>query len=401
MNKEFNSVERLLDANEKEMAKTLAAMVGIRAVSPAAGGTGEAKRADFLQALLEKWGFKVKRYDYLDKTKTKRPNLVTKFGTNKKTLWLIAHTDTVSEGDRSPWKTDPFKGVIKSGRVFGRGTNDNGQGVIAGIFALKALKESGARMGKNMGIVLAADEELGSEYGIKPLMKERIFDKNDSVIVPDSGNERGDEIEISEKGTLWLRFTVTGKQVHASMPQDGVNAYMHAIRFFDFLDSYLHEKYNGREKPFQTRSTFEVTKHERNLDSTNIIPGVEVSYMDCRILPRYSSDAVLADIKRISKLDSFGKAKIKVEVFKRDDATKPTSDRSEVVVLLKKALKELRGINARCIGIGGGTVAKSFRELRMPVAVWSTQYEIAHQPNEFAVIKHMVEDAKVFACLCL
>ncbi len=400
MDGSFKRVDAYLDAHKREMAEALAKMVGISSISPESGGGGEGKRADFLQGLLQKWGFKVKRYAYVDKTGTRRPSLVTKFGAGKKTLWVIAHIDTVSEGDRSLWKTDPFKGVIKNGRVFGRGTNDNGQAVIASIFALRALKECGTAMKKSIGVVLAADEELGSQYGIVSLMKEGIFGKGDSVVVPDSGNERGDEIEISEKGSLWIRFTIKGRQVHASMPQTGINAYMHAIRFFDFLDSYLYEKYNGREKPFHTRSTFEVTKHEKNLDSTNIIPGTEVSYMDCRVLPRYPLDRVLTDISRIAKLDSFGKAKIKVEVFKREDAAKPTSERAEVVVSLKKALKKLRGIDAKCIGIGGGTVAKPFRERGIPAAVWSTQYEIAHQPNEFAVISQMVDDAKVFAYLC-
>ncbi|MDE1855337.1 MAG: M20 family metallo-hydrolase [Candidatus Micrarchaeota archaeon] len=400
MKKEFGGAEHFIEDSRMEMANALAKMVGIKAISPISGGAGEGKRADFLQRMLQGWGFAVKRYTYIDETGTERPNLVTVLGNNKRTLWIITHTDTVSEGDRSAWKTDPFKGVIKNGKVFGRGTNDNGQEVIASIFALRALKESGSGMKRNLGVVLAADEELGSEYGMGALVRKGIFGKRDMFIVPDSGNAKGDEIEISEKSTLWLRVTVLGKQVHASTPQDGVNAYRYAIRFLNEIDEYMHKKYKKRDKLFITPSTFEMTKHEKNLDSTNIIPGKEVSYIDCRILPRYRVDSVLNDMRRIAKAKRFGKARIIVDVFEREDATRPTSEKSEIVRMLKRALKKQRGIRAKCVGIGGGTVAKPLRKLGMQVAVWSTQHDIAHQPNEYAEIDHMVADAKTFAFLC-
>ena len=40
--------------------------------------------------------------------------------------------------------------------------NDNGHGIMASIYAIKALKESGIKMKYNLGIALVADEEVGS-----------------------------------------------------------------------------------------------------------------------------------------------------------------------------------------------------------------------------------------------
>ncbi|RKX52857.1 MAG: diaminopimelate aminotransferase, partial [Thermotoga sp.] len=64
-------------------------------------------------------------------------------------------------------------------------------------------------------------------------------------------------------------------------------------------------------------------------------------------------------------------------------------------------LKEVRGIEARVGGIGGGTCAAFFRRRGFHTAVWSTIDETAHQPNEYKRIDHMVEDAKIFAKIAI
>ncbi|MGA3020574.1 MAG: M20 family metallo-hydrolase [Candidatus Micrarchaeales archaeon] len=400
MKTDFSKVSGLVDGYKKNMAETLGRIIEIKAISPKSGGTGEAKRADFLQSLLKDWGFEPKRYDYIDDTRTKRSNLVAKFGKCKKTLWVITHMDTVSEGDRSLWHTDPFKPKISGGKVYGRGANDNGQAVIAGLFALKALKDSGAGMQYNIGIAIAADEELGGRYGMQKLVREGIFKHDDYFVVSDFGNTRGDEIEIEEKGVLWLKITVKGKQVHASTPQLGVNAYRYAMRFLLYLDEYLHKKYNAKDRLYKMPSTFEMTKHEKNVDSTNIVPGIDVSYLDCRILPKYSPEAVLSDIKRIARMSAFKKAKINVDVVNMETAPR-TDKKSEIARMLGCAIKELRGIDVKYVGMGGGTDAKPLRQRGIDAVAWGTQHDIAHQPNEFAETKEMVDDAKVFAYLCL
>src|SRR5208337_1468097 len=118
--------EEAVRSYEREMAGTLSKMIAIKAVSPDSGGEGEAKRADFLESILKGWGLRPRRYEYIDNHGVKRPSLVVKYGNKNRTLWLMAHIDTVAEGDRSLWKTDPFRGVIKNGRVYGRGSQDDG-----------------------------------------------------------------------------------------------------------------------------------------------------------------------------------------------------------------------------------------------------------------------------------
>ncbi len=401
MGKEFSRIIKKIDGYKPEMINTMSKMIAIKSVSPLSGGTGEKKRAEFLKKVLEGWGLHTKIYSYKDSTKTDRSNVIGVFGDKKRTLWIMPHIDTVSEGDIKLWKTNPYQAKVIGGKVYGRGTSDNGQDVISAMFALKALKEARANIKYNYGIALVADEELGSEYGVKKLIKESIFKQNDMYLVPDSGNSKGDEIEIAEKGALWLKITVHGKQVHASIPHMGKNAFRYSVKFLEKVDAYLHKKYTKRNKLFKIApgSTFEMTKHEKNVDSVNIIPGTEVFYIDCRVLPEYSLDSVLSDVQRIAKGKDFKGVKISIDVFNRADSAKPTSPKSEISKLLKKSILSVNGTKAKFVGIGGGTVAAFFRYKGWPAVVWAKIEEVAHSPNEYAHIDDMLTDAKVFAKL--
>ena len=382
------------------MVKAMAGMVGIKAVSPASGGTGESARADFLEKTLKGWGLKVKRYDYKDDSSSVRSNLISVLGKSERTLWIVAHMDTVAEGDLALWRHDPFNAHIEGDRIFGRGTNDNGEALIGAMFALKALSRSGSKLKYNYGLVLVADEELGSKFGIQKLIKEGIFIKDDMFIVPDSNTKNGDEVEVAEKSILWLKVTVHGQQVHASTPGMGVNAGIYAARLMVAMDDFLHKKYEARSKAFEPpSSTFEMTKHEKNVDSINIIPGKEVFYMDSRILPTYRTQDVLDDIKKIAKSNEFSKVRIEFEVMQREDAPQPTDPKSEIFAVISSAISRQMKVKPKAVGIGGGTCAAYFRREGWPSVVWGVGEDIAHQPNEFAYISDIVKCAKVFAAM--
>ncbi len=392
-------VLKLVESYKQDMISTMIRMVAIPAISPASGGEGESKRADFLEGLLKKMGFEVKRFEYIDDFGKKRSNLIVEYGNAPQKIWILSHIDTVSPGDLSLWKHDPFKAFVKDGKIYGRGTNDNGQGVISSMFALKALKESGVIPKFTFGLALVADEEVGSDYGVKRLLNEGVFNKKDLAIVPDWGAPKGDKIEIAEKGILWLKFKVLGKQVHASTPEQGLNAYRVSVKLLNLLDAELHKRFNKTDLLFEPgASTFEMTKHEANVESVNIVPGTETFYMDCRVLPEYSLDSVIGVAKSVSKqVEKQTNGKIKIEIVSRDEALKPLPKDSRIIQLLQKSIKQVKRKEAKLVGIGGGTVAKFLREYGIESAVWSSQDDVAHQPNEYAVISNMVDDAKIFA----
>ncbi len=400
----MNELFEKLDRYRNEMVETLCDLIRIKAIGPDNGGEGELDRAEYIQKKLESWGFKVERYDAKD-CRAKggvRPNLVVRYGECREDVWIVTHMDVVPEGDVSLWETPPFEPVIKGNRVYGRGSEDNTQPLVSSMFALKALKELGLEVKRNICLAFVSDEETGSKYGIQHLINEGIFDSGDMFVVPDAGTPEGDCIEVAEKSILWLKFTVEGIQAHASMTHLAVNANREAMKFLLELDETLHSKFNGKDELFvPPESTFEPTKREKNVDNINTIPGKDVSYFDCRILPCYPVESILNVVENVvNRFNEKSSAKVSYEVVQREESP-PTPANSEVVELLKKAIKLVSGVDAKPVGFGGNTCASFFRKAGYEAAVWSTVDGTAHQPNEYAVIDYMVKDAKVFAALPL
>ncbi|WP_202318536.1 M20 family metallo-hydrolase [Archaeoglobus neptunius] len=392
----------IVDGYRDEMIRTLCDIIEIKAIPPEFDGDGEFRKAEYLMKHLK--GFdSVERYDVRDERVSDgvRPNIVAKIeGALERTIWIVAHLDVVPEGDEKLWNTPPFKGVVKDGRIYGRGSEDNGQSIVSSLFAAKAIIESGYTPKYSFGVVYVADEEAGSNYGIKHLIEQDIFSKNDMFIIPDIGTPKGDMIEIAEKSILWLKFKVYGQQSHASMPT-GVNASRRAMEFILDLDQKLHSKFNRKNNLFiPPHSTFEPTKREKNVDNINTIPGLDVSYMDCRIIPDYDVAEVLGYIEDIRNFHEMrGNGRIEVEVVQKVSSPQ-TPETAVIIGRLKKTLEVLRGITPKLYGIGGNTCASFFRRKGFTeTAAWCTADGVAHQANEYCVIDHMVNDAKVFAML--
>jgi succinyl-diaminopimelate desuccinylase len=401
----FHEIEQL----KAEMVTALMAIIRVPAIAPENGGDGELEKAEKLTQILEEAGFdKIERHDAEDPrvSSGKRPNIIAYYHgkPNSKRLWIVTHVDIVPPGEASLWTiTKPFKPSLRDNRVYGRGSEDNGQSLIASVFAVKALKRLGVRPKRTVALAFVADEEQGNTMGIRHLIDKGLFGKDDLIVVPDSGNSDGSFIEIAEKSILWFRIRTVGKQVHASLPNKGLNAHRIGMQVALALDKMLHEKYPFKDYSFDLpESTFEPTRKDKNVDAVNIIPGEDTIYFDCRILPNYDVDEVLAEITRVTaELEKKTGATITLEVLQKQIAPKLKDDNSEIVALLKKALKDARGLDAQVGGIGGGTCAAFFRKAGVPAVVWSTVDEVAHQPNEYAKIENMVDDAKIFALLAI
>jgi succinyl-diaminopimelate desuccinylase len=273
--------------------------------------------------------------------------------------------------------------------------------MIASIFAIEALKNLGIRPKRTVALAFVADEEQGSRYGIQHLIKQGLFNKDDLIVVPDGGNENGSFIEIAEKSALWFRVRTIGRQAHASRPDKGLNAHRVGMEYALALDKMLHEKYSLKDEYFDPPgSTFEPTKKDKNVDAVNIVPGEDITYFDCRVLPNYGIEETLNGIHGLA--EEFEKktgATIKIEVSQKSVAPKPTDANSKIVNMLKEAIKQVRKVEPKVGGIGGGTCAAFFRKIGVPAVVWCTIDETAHQPNEYAKIENFVNDAKVFAVL--
>jgi succinyl-diaminopimelate desuccinylase len=123
--------------------------------------------------------------------------------------------------------------------------------------------------------------------------------------------------------------------------------------------------------------------------------------MDMRILPRYPVATVLAEVDRI-KAEVEKKHGVAIGyTLPQSQESKPTPADAPLVKLLSEVVKEVCGVATRPIGIGGGTVGAYLRNAGIDSAVWSRMDDTAHQPNEYALLNNILEDAKVMALLML
>lgn len=406
---DFQKLETTISGYTDDVIKIQTDLTAINSLGPENGGEGEVKEAEYIKKLL-----KTIQYDSIEEVNAPddrvpdgyRPNLLVKLNgeSNKKTIWIMVHMDIVPPGDLELWNTDPFVVQEKDGVLYGRGVEDNQQGFVSVFLALKAMREHDILPAYDVGLAIVADEEMGSKYGIEYVLENRkdAFGSDDLIIIPDAGEVDGTMIEVAEKSLLWIKCETTGKQTHGSTPEKGINAHNAAAHFVVKMNE-LYKVYDRNDPLYDPPiSTFEPTKKENNVPNINTIPADDVVYFDCRILPEYDVKTVQKQIRQwADEIEKQFGVTMHFSFPQIVIAPPPTSTDAPVVVALRKAIKEVMDKDAKTMGIGGGTVAASFREVGLPAVCWSTIDDTAHEPNESCTIANVLNDAKVFTHIFL
>lgn len=150
-------LDKYFNEHRQEILNDIAALVEIPSVkgTPKSGMPfGKMPYAALKKALAfaESSGFTAKDYDGYVGT--------VDFNKNETELNIFAHLDVVAAGDG--WHTDPFDMIEKDGILYGRGVSDDKGPAMAAFYAMRALKELGVELSKNVRLVLGTDEECGS-----------------------------------------------------------------------------------------------------------------------------------------------------------------------------------------------------------------------------------------------
>lgn len=398
---DLQAVLNKIESSENDIVRTMSEMIRIPAIGPMNGGPGETERADRIMEFLT--GFDtVERVDVedLNHPGVMRPNILArKNGKGKGTVWIVSHMDTVLPGDPEEWETPPYEPTLKGRRIYGLGTEDNGQAVIASLFGSRFV-ELGKDSRMSIGLAIVADEETTSLMGIDTLINRGKFTEDDLIIVPDWGVPGGTMIEVAEKHLVWLKVSVEGKQTHGSTPNNGLNAFRVSTKLLAELMDRLEERYSMKDAVFRPDvSTFEPTKSPGTVGNVNTIPGYDEFYMDIRLLPSYDPDEMIEFAKTVAKKYESTGAKITVEVEQRTYAGKPSRTDTEEYKAFRGSVMSVIGKEPETVGVGGGTCANFFRLAGLDAYVWQTGGGSLHQPNEYCDLDNLISDAKVYATL--
>lgn len=409
MNEQFRDVSEFIGTLSDSVIDIQKGLVSIPALGPENGGLGEHKKAEYVKELLDELDFDEIKILNAPESRVPsgvRPNILAKrFGANQdRTVWVMVHLDVVPPGDLELWEGDPYRLRVEGDKMIGRGTEDNHQGLVSALIALQALKAQNVKPHFNVGLAIVADEETGNKYGLQYVMDHHRaeFGQDDLILVPDAGDREGRCIEVAEKSLLWVKFKIRGKQCHASTPDLGINAHKVGAFLITEMDK-LYKVFDEIDDVFDPPTcTFEPTRKEENVPNINTIPGEDVFYFDCRILPQIPLDDVIENIKQIANdIKSRFEVEIDISFPQKSESAPPTSTETPIVNALSQAIRDVTGKGPKIIGIGGGTVAAIFRKAGYPAAVWGTIIDTAHQPNEYSLISNTLNDAKIMAHLFL
>jgi succinyl-diaminopimelate desuccinylase len=377
--------QKAVDAERQELVSLLKALITQDTTNPPGN---ESMAVDVIRKFFDRHKI---RYKIFEKQRG-RANIIGYIGNGKPILIVPVHTDVVPAGDG--WKTDPFKPTVRSGKIYGRGATDNKGPLACAIIAAKIFKSGEKSMKGSLVIACVADEERGSEYGMKYLLKTRRLSA-DYAIVPDLENRMG-KIAIGEKGLLFLKITSFGKQAHASTPQFGVNAIENML---DFLIEFRRWRYKHTSNVLFSSPTKNLGVITGGL-APNIVPAQCEARLDFRYLPGTKKQDILRDVRKmfaaVKKRNKH--AKFGLEVI---DDQKPFVEKRKSLLTksLSKNIKSVAGMTPEIYGSSGTTLAKPLAEAGMiTAALGPGDPGTAHTVNEYIRIAELVKFTKV---LCM
>ena len=154
------------------------------------------------------------------------------------------HIDVVEAGHG--WSVDPFAGVVRDDRVWGRGTADMKGGLAAAIVAVEAILDAGIDFSGSLEISGTVDEESGGFGGVAHLARHGWFapSRVDHVIIPEPLDV--DRVCLGHRGVWWAEVEVKGRIGHGSMPFLGVNAIRGMADFLALIETELMPKLDAR-----------------------------------------------------------------------------------------------------------------------------------------------------------
>jgi acetylornithine deacetylase len=298
-------------------------------------------------------------------------NLVARSGGGEDGLVLAGHTDTVPY-DEKGWRSEPFAGEVRDGRLYGLGSADMKSFLAVAVHA--AARVDVRKLGRPLVIVGTADEESGMG-GARALV--------------DAGERLGARVLVGEptslrpinrhKGVLMERIILRGRTGHASNPAAGLNAIdgmaaaMRALE--DFRAGLAAELPDlGFPVPGPTLNLGAI----RGGDNPNRICARCELDVDLRLVPGMTTSSARAGLRKAvaRALEGSGFALEFVALFEGVDPLAPAGDGD-----LAAACEHAAG--HACGAVNFGTEGPLFQQLGMEVVICGPgDIAVAHQPDE-------------------
>ncbi|PLP60588.1 succinyl-diaminopimelate desuccinylase [Mesorhizobium loti] len=405
-----------IEARTDDLVGLTADLIRFPTINP----PGEAYRpcAEFIAGRLKKRGFEVEliRAEGTpgDNDRYPRVNVVARFDGRSPgpTVHFNSHIDVVEAGEG--WTVEPFAGVVKDGRVYGRGACDMKGGLAASIIAVEAFMEAYPDFPGAIEISGTVDEESGGFGGVAYLAGKGYFSKPkvDHVIIPEPLNK--DRICLGHRGVWWAEIETLGEIAHGSMPFLGDNAVRHMGAVLAAFEADLFPALDRKHTTMPVvpegarRSTMNINSihggqtedFRPGLPSPNVPDSCRLT-IDRRFLLEEKLDEVKREVTDI--LDRLKRERTKFDYRIRDVMeVQPTMTERDAPVV-KAVAEGIMQVFERepDYVISPGTYDQKhvarIGHLFDCIAYGPGILDLAHRPDEWVGIEDMVQSAKVMA----
>jgi len=161
-------------------------------------------------------------------------NLVATIASGRPGRRLIfnGHLDTFPLGEDLGWSVPPLGGILRDGKLYGRGVSDMKGGIAASLCAAQLLAQHRDAWRGEIVLTLAGDEESMGSLGSRWLLENVPHAQGDAMICGDVGSPL--VVRFGEKGLCWIEIEAIGRPAHGAHVHKGVNA---IDRLRDALDA--------------------------------------------------------------------------------------------------------------------------------------------------------------------
>ncbi len=313
-------------------------------------------------------------------------------------LVLLAHLDTVPIGEG--WTVPPLEGLVRDGRIYGRGAADMKAGLAVAIGLLEDLAAGEPPRGD---VVLCAtvDEEGPDMAGAHALVADGVVGPGDQVLALEPTGLR---LRIAQVGLRWLELTVHGRMAHAGRAHLGIDANHVVARVVDRLKdrvASLPYRDDLLGCPLFTCGVL------AGGVATNVVPPSSRAQLDIRLVPPMTTDDAL-DIARAvvdDVLVDFPGATYELHGLGVARPPVRAADDAHVVARLRDAYAEVAG---RALASGGADGHEAYTDASMVAALTGSasctvfgpgSSDQAHTADEFVSVSDIETASRVLRAM--
>ena len=229
-----------------------------------------------------------------------RPNILVSYGEGPEKFAIIAHMDTVAEGNPEGWSSLPFSAEITGGQIIGRGAADNKAGIACGLYTLALMRELKLidPVRQQVAVAGVIDEESGacSPLGVRYLLDSGALHAKGAIYAYTS-----DIVCIGHRGLVRLSLKAKGQSVHAGLAEWhdrslGANA---VTALADLLLRLESMSVPAEPPPGFEHLGFTITPGTifQGGSYPSVVPDTASAVVDIRLLPGQSSYEVLERVR--------------------------------------------------------------------------------------------------------